>query len=161
LDYEQPDKPATLPEELTGSEMVIPGNSSQLLAVDFLRGFNDKGIDPAFAGDLSATEDGAARADGMHVWAYAAATSMDHKLQRANPDGNDAASGVGADSATFWDFEHVYQWEVEENVLDSGCDISQVALSDIYLSPKTNSTTDPQIIVCELNDQDNCRPLSD
>ena len=98
----------------------------------------------------------------MHGWAFAAAASLDYTFRQSNPDGIAALGHSGENSPTFWDFAHVYQWKVEENVLDSGrSDISQVALSDIYLSPKINSTSDPQIIVCELNDQQNCRPLSD
>ena len=98
----------------------------------------------------------------MHGWAFAAAASLDYTFRQSNPDGIAALGHSGENSPTFWDFAHVYQWKVEENVLDSGrSDISQVALGDIYLSPKINSTSDPQIIVCELNDQQNCRPLSD
>lgn len=148
--------------DLSSSEQVTSGNNDHLLGIDFLRGLKDKSADPAFNGEFSAKETGPAGAGGMHDWAFAAATSMDYNFQQANPDGIAVPSDTGEGSLIFWDFEHVYQWEVEENVLDSGgYDLSQIALSDIYLSPKTNSTSDPETVVCELNDRDNCRPLSD
>jgi hypothetical protein len=161
-DYDPTDQQATPTEALSGSENVNSGNINQSLGIDFLRGFGDNSPDPAFTDGRSAEENGAAGAGSMHGWAFAAAASMDYKFQQSNPDGIIATTSVGEDSPAFWDFAHVYQWEVEENVLDSGKrDISQVALSDIYLSPKIISTSDPQIVVCELNDQQNCRPLSD
>lgn len=154
--------PDTQAAALPGNEKIKSDNTSQLLGIDFLRGFKDKDIDPAFKDEFSAVEDGAAAAGTMHGWAFAAAASLDYTFRQSNPDGIAALGHSGENSPTFWDFAHVYQWKVEENVLDSGrSDISQVALSDIYLSPKINSTSDPQIIVCELNDQQNCRPLSD
>lgn len=161
-DSDSSDKQAAPTNELPGNDKIKSANARQSLGMDFLRGFKDNGIDPAFKDDLSAVDSGAAGAGSMHGWAFAAATSLEHTSRQSNPDGSATPGHSGENSPTFWDFAHVYQWEVEENVLDSGrSDISQVALSDIYLSPKINSTSDPQILVCELNDQQNCRPLSD
>jgi hypothetical protein len=161
-DYDPPDQKAASTEALSGSAAVNSRNTNQSLGIDFLRGFKDKAIDPAFKEELYTEQDSAAGAGSLHGWAFAAAASADYTSRESNPDGIPMPDGIGENSPTFWDFAHVYQWEVEENVLDSGKrDISQVALSDIYLSPKIVSTSDPEIVVCELNDQQNCRPLSD
>jgi hypothetical protein len=161
-DSDSTENQAAPTDALPGNEAIKSHNARQSLAMDFLQGFKDKSIDPAFKDELSAMESGAAGAGSMHGWAFAAATSLEHTSRQSNPDGIATPGHSGENSPTFWDFAHVYQWEVEENVLDSSRrDISQVALSDIYLSPKTNSTSDPKIVVCELNDQQNCRPLSD
>lgn len=148
--------------ELSGNGKVKTGNSSQLPGVDFLRGFRDRDIDPAFKDAIAAWKDGATRDGNMHDWAHAAAASIDYNDQQPSPDGIAAQGDSSGNSPAFWDFAYVYHWAVEENVLDSGrCDISQVALSDIYLQPKINSSSDPQIVVCELNAGEDCRPLSD
>jgi len=161
-DSDSPGQQAAPTDALPGNEAIKSDNTSRSLGMDFLRGFKDKGIDPAFKDELSAVESGAAGAGSIHGWAFAAAASLEHTSRQPNPDGIATPGHSGENSPNFWDFAHVYHWEVEENVLDSGRrDISQVALSDIYLSPKTNSTSDPKIVVCELNDQQNCRPLSD
>jgi hypothetical protein len=65
-----PDKQAAA---LPGNEKIKSDNTSQLLGIDFLRGFKDKDIDPAFKAEFSVVEDGAwlgvrgSRIPGLHL----------------------------------------------------------------------------------------------
>ena len=149
-------------KDLSSGESSKPDNSKQLLGMDFLRGLEAKADDPAFTGEFSGKEDSSAESGGIHDWSVAAATFMDNNSQISTPHDITLPINFGEGSLTFWDFEHVYEWEVEENVLERGkYDSSQLALSHIYMSPKKVAASYPEIVVCDQNDPNNCRPLSD
>jgi hypothetical protein len=147
----------SIDNKLPGGVKVKPDSNEQLLGIDFLRGFNTTSDTGAFQGKFSTRADGPVEARGLHDWTFAAATSMGYSFQQSNPDGIAAPSDLVRHALTFWDFEHVYQWQVEENVHEGGrYDLSQLVLSDIYLSSKANSNSDPKVVVCEVNDKNNC-----
>ncbi|MCB1704568.1 MAG: hypothetical protein KDI17_06885 [Halioglobus sp.] len=143
-------------------EGVAADSDEESLVIDFLQGFEARddtaGDETEFAGYDEVT----AEISAFHTWSSAAAASLSADQSQPGSDGPVMAGQTGGRWTTFWDFRSVYQWEVEEDVMDDGAyDVSQVALSNIYLSPKVSSSSDPEIVVCELNDPDNCRPLSD
>ena len=144
-------------DKLPGGVKGKPDSNEQLLGIDFLRGFNATSDTGALQGEFSTKAAGAVEARGLHDWTFAAATSMGYSFQQSNPGGIAAPSDMARGSLTFWNFEHVYQWQVKENVSDGGTyDLSQVALSEIYLSSKANSNSDPEVVVCEVNGKNYC-----
>lgn len=161
-DYDPSNDQAYATKNLPSGDSSKSDSSEQSLGVDFLRGLEAKGDDPALKGEFSGKEDSSAGADGIHDWAFAAATFIENNSRHSNPDDVTVPINFGEGSLTFWDFERVYEWEVDENVLDRGrYDSSQVTLSTTYLSPKKIATSDPEIVICDQNDPTNCRPLSD
>lgn len=158
---DNPDNKARPPETTSGSELPAAESNDLLLNIDFLRGFEDRDGAPAGTGTQFGRA-GAAGSSGKHDWTLAAATFMDYALQRSKPGGPSMRGHSGGDLQTFWEFEHFYRWEVEANVLeDSKYDISQVLLSNVYISPKVDSGTDPGTVICALNNTDDCRPVPD
>ena len=150
-----------------GVSQGTPSNSNQwavseghekMLRIDFLRGLQDKGDAPIYSAHPSDTQKRALSVEGMHDWAFAAARSLSHQhTQDVDSHSNFVPSYLGRDLTTFWDFEHVYQWQVDVNILDDGAsDLSQVVLSNIYLSAKANSRSDPRNVVCALTNPDDC-----
>tara|TARA_R110002072_G_scaffold23437_5_gene81125 strand:- start:2677 stop:3432 length:756 start_codon:yes stop_codon:yes gene_type:complete len=136
-----------------------PLDSNQwLLGIDFLRGFEYAVDNPEMQDEFAGAERGAVEVDAMHDWAVAAATSIAYRHRHSRQSDPAVSSHLRTTSATtFWDFEYVYQWEVGVNVFDSeACDPSQVALSNIYIPTQVNSTNDHQMVVCALNDADDC-----
>jgi hypothetical protein len=125
------------------NELAASAGQRKMLGIDFLRGLQEKGKQAA---------------QGMHDWAFAAETSLSHQhTQNVDSHSNFVPSHLGRDLTTFWDFEHVYQWQVDVNILDDGAsDLSQVVLSNIYLSAKTHSRSDPRNVVCALTNPDDC-----
>lgn len=145
-------------ENLSQRKELPVASNERLLGIDFLRGFEYAGDIPEMQDDFAGMERSAADVDAMHDWAVAAATSITYRHRQSSPGDLVVSKHLRTASATtFWDFEYVYQWEVGVNVFDSeACDPSQVALSNIYLSTKASSTSDHQMVVCELNGSDNC-----
>lgn len=147
-------------EKLSSSEPPAADGNDLLLNIDFLRGFHGRAGDPAATGTQPGRAGGGTGSGGKHDWTLAAATSMDYTLQRSKPRGIAIRGHNGGGLQTFWEFEHVYRWEVEEDVLeDSKYDISQVLLSNVYISPKVDSGTDPKTVICDLNNTGDCRPV--
>ncbi|CAA0095591.1 Uncharacterised protein [Halioglobus japonicus] len=140
------------------NELAASDGQEKMLGIDFLRGLQDKGDVPVLSNHPSDTEKDSLAVEGMHDWAFAAAKSLSHKhKQNIDHHSNFVPSHLVKDLTTFWDFEHVYQWQVDVKILDDGAsDLSQVVLSNIYLSAKTNSRSDPRNVVCALSNPDDC-----
>ncbi len=141
-----------------GNQLATADGQERALSIDFLHGLQEKGDAPAVATHISGAGQDAPALEGLHNWASAAAKSLDQQ-HKQDVDNNSrvVASGLGRDLTTFWDFEHVYQWQVDVNILDDGAsDLSQLVLSNIYLSARTNSRSDPRTVVCAFTDPDNC-----
>ena len=144
-------------DKLPDGGKVKPDSNEQMLGIDFLRGFNTTSDTRAFKGEFSVNTGRPVETSSMHDWTFTAATSINYRFQQANPDGIAAPTILARDSLTFWDFEHVYQWEVKEDVRHGGrYDLSQVALSNIYFSSKVNSNSNPEVVVCEVNGENFC-----
>ena len=142
-------------KSLTGSDKLKisfddgAGAVSQL-KMDFLHGFGDKEDGPVYKGGFTGEDDSFDdNPANRPSWAIAAATSMGWNYESSNPDGINAPDhfGEGADSPgagdaalAFWEFAHIYEWEVDDSVFGGTFDISQVSFSSsedgIHLSPK-------------------------
>ncbi|MFT4518412.1 MAG: hypothetical protein ACI9JM_000793 [Halioglobus sp.] len=153
---------------LTGSDKLKIDLNGNLLAMDFLHGIGDKDDGPVFISGFTGNEDSPAPGSEPS-WALAAATSMEFNYLASSPDGLNAPAhfGDGADSPgagdaalAFWEFQHVYEWEVDESIFENGTfSIEQVSITDIHLSPKKEDiNTDPPIEDCPPDDPNGCLP---
>lgn len=160
--HELSDVPPLPRADLPDSESGVPDSSEYHLGMDFLLGFEEKSNTETPAEAFSGYSEGTAEFSTYHNWSAAALASMRSQPPQLSSGAPNATEQTAGRIADFWDIRSIYQWQVEENVMNSDVyDVTQVVLSNIYVSPKITSASDPEIVVCELNNPDNCRPLSD
>ena len=155
-------------KDLTGSDKLIVGLNGNTLTMDFLQGFASKDDGPVYKSGFTGAESSPTDAT-KPAWALAAATSMEYNYKASNPNGVVAPAhfgtgtnspGAGDAAMAFWEFQHIYEWKVQESIFKNGSfDISQVGIDQIHLSPKRIDFDDtPTLEPCSPTNPKNCLP---